>query len=62
MVLMALTVRFTDIRSGKITSPKTTTDKEAQYVFGYGKRVATALTLIELLDGAMVIKSVEVGS
>lgn len=58
---MTSAVRFTDLATGKNFSPATRTEEEAEYVYRYAAKVATARFLVEMFRGDVVVKSKEVG-
>ena len=58
---MAMTVQFTDLKTGKVSSPSTTTPKDAKYVYKYAGKVATAFFLVELFKDGVLVASQQVG-
>lgn len=55
-------VRFTNMQNGKVTSPTVRDERDANYVYGQAKRVATALFKVELLIDGAVVKEQMVGA
>ena len=55
-------VRFTDLMTKKTFSPETRTEAQADYVYAYAAKVATARFLVEMIRNGVVVKSKEVGA